>query len=109
MEKESQVEESGRKDADTVTSTAYVRHVRASALVPFLLVSVRLLCLMNGGNTFYFHHKRKAIYLFGAPVCLPFTGLFCRISMDMSMPCGFVVLGIAGMCVALIVRQCGTD
>ena len=86
----------------------------ASVLVPFLFgINPAIVLLMNGVGTllFYFHHKRKGTGILGLQFCLSFHRHFwSSASTVMSMPLAvFVVLGIAGMCVAFIVRQCGTD
>ena len=85
----------------------------ASVLVPFLFgISPAIVLLMNGVGTllFIFITKGKAPAYLGSSFAFlsPALLVISKYGYEYALG-GFVVLGIAGMCVALIVRQCGTD
>ena len=81
----------------------------ASVLVPFLFgISPAIVLLMNGVGTllFIFITKGKAPAYLGSSFAFLSPALLVISKYALG---GFVVLGIAGMAVAFIVRQCGTD
>ena len=85
----------------------------ASVLVPFLFgISPAIVLLMNGVGTllFIFITKGKAPAYLGSSFAFlsPALLVISKYGYEYALG-GFVVLGIAGMCVAMIVRQCGTD
>ena len=85
----------------------------ASVLVPFLFgISPAIVLLMNGVGTllFIFITKGKAPAYLGSSFAFlsPALLVISKYGYEYALG-GFVVLGIAGMCVAFIVRQCGTD
>ena len=85
----------------------------ASVLVPFLFgINPAIVLLMNGVGTllFIFITKGKAPAYLGSSFAFlsPALLVISKYGYEYALG-GFVVLGIAGMCVAFIVRQCGTD
>ena len=85
----------------------------ASVLVPFLFgISPAIVLLMNGVGTllFIFITKGKAPAYLGSSFAFlsPALLVISKYGYEYALG-GFVVLGIAGMAVAFIVRQCGTD
>ena len=114
MEKESyRSKKSTCKDADTVKYPAYVRHVRSirTGAIPFWYQSGYCASDEWCGNTpFIFITKGKAPAYLGSSFAFlsPALLVISKYGYEYALG-GFVVLGIAGMCVALIVRQCGTD
>ena len=85
----------------------------ASVLVPFMFgINPAIVLLMNGVGTllFIFITKGKAPAYLGSSFAFlsPALLVISKYGYEYALG-GFVVLGIAGMAVAFIVRQCGTD
>ena len=85
----------------------------ASVLVPFMFgINPAIVLLMNGVGTllFIFITKGKAPAYLGSSFAFlsPALLVISKYGYEYALG-GFVVLGIAGMAVAFIVRRCGTD
>lgn len=85
----------------------------ASVLVPFMFgINPAIVLLMNGVGTllFIFITKGKAPAYLGSSFAFLSPGLLVASKFGFQYALGgFVVLGICGMIVALIIRQCGTN
>ena len=85
----------------------------ASVLVPFMFgINPAIVLLMNGIGTllFIFITKGKAPAYLGSSFAFLSPGLLVASKFGFQYALGgFVVLGICGMIIALIIRQCGTD
>ena len=85
----------------------------ASVLVPFMFgINPAIVLLMNGIGTLLFIliTKGKAPAYLGSSFAFLSPGLLVASKFGFQYALGgFVVLGICGMIVALIIRQCGTN